>query len=119
MDTKKPELLAPAGSFNTLKYALAYGADAVYVGGEEFSLRTASKNFSGEELAESVSYTHKLGKKIYVAVNIFCHNDDIDQLKKYACFLEQIGVDGVIISDIGALFAVREVAPNLPVHIST
>lgn len=115
----KPELLAPAGSFNTLKYALAYGADAVYIGGEEFSLRTASKNFDRKELEEAVRYTHCFGKKLYVAVNIFCHNGDIDDLKEYAKYLELIKVDGVIISDIGALSVVREVAPNLPVHIST
>ena len=116
---KKPELLAPAGSFNTLKYAFAYGADAVYVGGEEFSLRTASKNFDRKELEEATRYTHNLGKKIYVAVNIFCHNNDISDLSEYAKYLELIGVDGVIVSDIGALSIVKEVAPNLPVHIST
>lgn len=116
---KKPELLAPAGSFNTLKYAFAYGADAVYVGGEEFSLRTASKNFDRKELEEAVRYTHNLDKKIYVAVNIFCHNQDISDLSEYARYLELIGVDGVIVSDIGALSIVKEVAPKLPIHIST
>ncbi|MBR2476798.1 MAG: U32 family peptidase [Clostridia bacterium] len=116
---KKPELLAPAGSFNTLKYAFVYGADAVYIGGEEFSLRTASKNFDRKELEEAVRYTHGLGKKIYVAVNIFCHNGDIAELSEYAKYLELIKVDGVIISDIGALSVVSEVAPNLPIHIST
>ncbi len=116
---KKPELLAPAGSFNTLKYALAYGADAVYVGGEEFSLRTASKNFSRTDLEEAVRYTHALGRKIYVAVNIFCHNGDIAELAEYAKYLELIGADGVIISDIGALTVVKEAAPALPIHIST
>ena len=119
MSMKKPELLAPAGSFNILKYAFAYGADAVYIGGEEFSLRTASKNFDRATLAEAVLYTHNLGKKIYVAANVFCHNDDIEDLKEYAKYLELIKVDGVIISDIGALSAVKEVAPDLPVHIST
>lgn len=119
MTNKKPELLAPAGSFNTLKYAFAYGADAVYVGGEEFSLRTASKNFNRKELEEAVRYTHRLGKKIYAAVNIFCHNGDIDDLAEYAKYLELIGTDGVIISDIGALTAVKEAAPSLPIHIST
>ena len=116
---KKPELLAPAGSFNTLKFALAYGADAVYVGGEEFSLRTASKNFDRAELDEAVRYTHALGRKIYVAVNIFCHNGDISELAEYAKYLELIKVDGVIISDIGALSVVKEAAPALPIHIST
>ena len=116
---KKPELLAPAGSFNTLKYAFAYGADAVYVGGEEFSLRTASKNFSRAELEEAVRYTHNLGKKIYVAVNIFCHNADIDDLAEYAKYLELIKVDGVIVSDIGAIHTVKTVAPNLDIHVST
>lgn len=116
---KKPELLAPAGSFNTLKYALAYGADAVYVGGEEFSLRTASRNFDRAELEQAVRYTHALGKKIYVAANIFCHNNDLGDLAEYAKYLELIGVDAVIVSDIGALFTVKEAAPTLEIHIST
>lgn len=116
---KKPELLAPAGSFNTMKYAFAYGADAVYVGGEEFSLRTASKNFSRKELEEAVRYTHNLGKKIYVAVNIFCHNADIDDLAEYAKYLELIKVDGVIVSDIGAIHTVKSSAPTLDIHVST
>lgn len=119
MNIKKPELLAPAGSFNTLKYAFAYGADAVYVGGEEFSLRTASKNFSRKELEEAVRYTHNLGKKIYVAVNIFCHNGDIAELAEYAKYLEKIGADAVIVSDIGAICTVKNAAPKLDIHIST
>lgn len=119
MNKNKPELLAPAGSFNTLKYAFAYGADAVYVGGEEFSLRTASKNFDRRELEEAVRYTHHLGKKIYAAVNIFCHNSDMEDLAEYAKYLELIGIDGVIVSDIGALSVVKEAAPSLQIHIST
>jgi len=119
MNVKKPELLAPAGSFNKLRYAFAYGADAVYVGGDEFSLRTASKNFSRAELEEAVRYTHALGKKIYVAVNIFCHNGDIAELEEYAKYLELIGVDAVIVSDIGALQTITDVAPKLDIHIST
>ncbi len=116
---KKVELLAPAGNFSKLKTALYYGADAVYVGGKSFSLRAFSDNFSNEELKEAVSYTHSLGKKIYVTVNIYAKNDDFDSLKTYLVYLYEIGVDGVIVSDPGIVYIAKEVAPKLELHLST
>lgn len=116
---KKPELLAPAGNIEKLKVALAYGADAVYLGGKQFGLRAFADNFDNEEIREAVSYTHKLGKKIYVTMNIFAHNDDFDGMKEYISFLAEIGVDAVILSDPGVLTLVRETAPELEIHLST
>ncbi len=115
----KPELLAPAGSLSKLKIAITYGADAVYVGGEEFSLRVAAENFSVEDLREGVRFAHKHGKKVYLTANIIPHNEDIDE---YAEFLKEYltaGFDAVIVSDLGMFQLTREVAPDLEIHIST
>lgn len=116
---KKVELLAPAGNFSKLKTALYYGADAVYVGGKNFSLRAYSDNFSDSELEEAVKYTHALNKKLYVTVNIYAKNGDFDMLESYLQFLEKIGVDGVIVSDPGIIYVAKKVAPNLELHLST
>lgn len=116
---KKPELLAPAGNLNKLKLAFYYGADAVYVGGKNFSLRTFADNFTDEELAQGVDYAHERGKKVYVAVNVFARNHDLENMKTYLCFLEKIGVDAVLLSDPGAMRLCKTCAPKLPIHIST
>ena len=116
---KKPELLMPAGSFDVLKTAFRFGADAVYVGGDMFSLRAKAHNFSNEELKEAVEYTHSIGKKIYVTVNITAHNDDITGVKEYLKELAQIGPDGLIISDPGVFMMAKAFAPRLELHIST
>lgn len=116
---KRVELLAPAGDMQKLKTALYFGADAVYVGGKALSLRANAGNFTDEELTEAVNYTHSLGKKIYVTVNIFARNDDIENAENYFKFLEGIGIDGAIISDIGLIDLCRKVAPNLNVNVST
>ena len=116
---KKVELLAPAGNFSKLKTALYYGADAVYVGGKNFSLRAYSDNFSDSELKEAVEYTHALNKKLYVTVNIYAKNGDFDMLESYLPFLESIGVDGVIVSDPGIIYIAKKVAPKLELHLST
>ena len=92
MIMQKVELLAPAGSLEKLKIAVMYGADAVYVGGEEFSLREAAENFTIDELREGVAYAHKYGAKVYVTVNIIAHNSDIDEIKKYVGELSKIWV---------------------------
>ncbi|MBQ9081772.1 MAG: U32 family peptidase [Clostridia bacterium] len=115
----KVELLAPAGNYTKLKTALLYGADAVYVGGKSFSLRSFADNFSLEELRSATEYTHSLGKKIYVTVNIYARNGDFAQLKDYLVFLQDIGVDAVLVSDPGILQLVKEAAPKLTVHLST
>ena len=115
----KPELLAPAGNLHKLKLAFYYGADAVYVGGKSFSLRTFADNFTDEELAEGIAYAHARGKKVYVAVNIFARNADFERLTEYFRTLERLGADAVLISDLGVFRACRKAAPDLPIHIST
>lgn len=116
---EKIELLAPAGDLNKLKTAIDYGADAVYLGGESFGLRKASKNFSDEDIAEGIKYAHERGKKVHVTLNIIPHEKDIDGIEEYAKKLESIGIDAVIISDPGMFMRVHEAAPNLDIHIST
>ncbi len=116
---KKPELLAPAGDLTKLKTAIDYGADAVYIGGKAFSLRTASDNFSKEEMLEGVKYAHDRGKKCYVAINIIAHNSDLVHLEAYLNELQECGVDAVIVADMGIFHTIRQKAPALPVHIST
>lgn len=114
-----PELLAPAGNFEKLKMALLYGADAVYMGGKSFGLRAFSDNFTDEELAEAVQYTHSLNKKAYITLNIVPHNEDLAALPAYIAYLVKIKADAVIVSDLGMFRMVRQTAPSLPVHIST
>ncbi len=116
---KKPELLMPAGNLDVLKTAFRFGADAVYVGGDMFSLRAKAHNFSNEELACAVEYTHFIKKKIYVTVNITAHNSDIEELKEYLTFLESIRPDGFIISDPGVFDLAVKYAPSVERHIST
>jgi len=116
---RKPELLAPAGDWEKLKYALAYGADAVYMGGQAFGLRAFAGNFSLEEMEQAVHWTHGLGKKLYVTVNIFAHEPDFEELPAYLKQLEELGVDGAIVSDPGVIAMAQEVAPRLPLHLST
>ncbi len=116
---RKIELLSPAGDMNKLKTAFYYGADAVYIGGKNFSLRALAGNFTDEEIVEATEYAHLLGKKLYVTVNIFGRNTDIEQAEKYFKFLENTGVDGAIISDTGLIALALECAPKLPVNIST
>ena len=113
------ELLAPAGDFNKLKTAFYFGADAVYIGGKAFSLRALAGNFTDEEILEAVSYAHKIGKKVYVTVNILARNSDLKKAEEYFSFLEKAGVDAAIISDVGLLSIANKVAPKLEKHLST
>ncbi len=113
------ELLAPAGNFEKLQAALTYGADAVYIGGKNFSLRAYGDNFSEDEILKAVEFTHKRGKKIYVAANVFAHNADIDELGKYFTFLDGAGVDAVLISDLGVFTLAKSLTKNLELHVST
>ena len=115
----KVELLAPAGNRQKLNTALYFGADAAYVGGKAFSLRSFADNFDGEQLKSAIAYAHSLGKKIYVTVNIFAKNADMSALEDYFAFLCGAGADAVIISDPGVLYACKKAAPGLVVHIST
>ena len=116
---QNPELLAPAGNFEKLKTALRFGADAVYLGGKSFSLRSFSDNFTDEELKAAAEYVHARGKKMYVTVNIFAKNSDFAQLEKTFRFLQEIGADAALVTDAGVFALARKVAPNLPLHIST
>jgi len=115
----KPELLAPAGNPEKLRMALQYGADAVYLGGKDFSLRAFSGNFSLEEIEAATLFAHSLQKKVYVTVNIFPHNEDLVHLPKYIASLRDIGIDALIIADLGVFRIARAVAPDIPLHIST
>ena len=115
----KSELLAPAGSLEKLKVAFLYGADAVYVGGKNFSLRQYTDNFTAEELAEGIDYAHERQKKVYVAVNIFAKNADFPEAEKYFKFLERIGADAVLITDPGLIALCKKTAPGLEIHLST
>ena len=116
---KKPELLAPAGTMEKLQMALAYGADAAYLGGAQFGLRAFGGNFTNEEIRAAVNLAHGVGKKIYVTVNVFPHNDDLVSLPDYMHFLADVEVDAVLVADLGVFMLAREIAPQLPVHIST
>ena len=116
---KKPELLAPGGSLEKLKTAIMYGADAVYIGGEAFSLRVAAENFSLDDIKEGIQFAHERGKKVYLTANILPHNKDIDEFRKYIEEIRPLGVDAVLIADLGMFDMMREYAPEIPVHIST
>lgn len=113
------ELLSPAGNLEKLKFALIYGADAVYIGGQDYSLRANAKNFTREELKEAVSFAHNLNKKVYVTVNIVLHNEELDNLKDYLLYLDSINVDGIIVSDITVMKLHKELNLKLELHIST
>ena len=115
----KPELLAPAGNMEKCKIALRYGADAVYLGGKMFGLRAFANNFSIEEIAEAAAYAHGLGKKVYVTVNIFAHNEDLARLPDYLLELQKAGVDALLISDLGVWNVARQTVPEMPLHVST
>lgn len=116
---KKAELLAPAGNMEKLKAAFHFGADAVYIGGRGFNLRGMSANFTDKQLTEAVEYAHSLGKKVYVTLNIFAHNQEVNYIPKFIKFLEKANVDAVIVGDLGIIQQVREHAPNLEIHVST
>lgn len=119
MKTKKAELLAPAGGREQLEYALHFGADAVYVGGPSFGLRTRADNFSLEELADAVKLVHERGKRIYVTLNALMHEQDRVPLIEFIEYLAGLEVDAVIVSDLGVLRLVRTHAPELKIHVST
>ncbi len=114
-----PELLAPAGNFEKLKTAIHYGADAVYMGLSEFSLRAKAGNFTAEELAKAAQLVRLHNKKFYITVNIFPHNIDLAPIKEHLLFLKTISPDAVIVADTGAFDLSSEIIPEVPVHIST
>ena len=113
------ELLSPAGNMECLKAAVNNGADAIYLGGKTFGARAYAGNFSNDELKEAVNYAHLYGVKIYITVNTIIYNTEVDELIKYIEYLYKIGVDALIMQDIGMISLVRKVFPNMEVHAST
>lgn len=116
---KKPELLVPAGSLEVLKTAVMFGADAVYIGGELFSLRAKAKNFDPPAMREGIAFAHEHGAKVYVTANITAHNRDLKGVREYFLELKEIKPDGLIIADPGVFELAREICPEIDVHIST
>lgn len=113
------ELLAPAGDMEKLKTAIRYGADAVYFGGEMFSLRAGAGNLSIDEIREAMDFIHEHGCKGYMTINIYPHNDDIQPLRDYLQKIKDIPIDAFLISDVGVMMLVREAMPDAEIHLST
>ncbi len=113
------EILAPAGDLEKLKYAIIYGADAVYLGGQIFGLRAASKNFTIDEMKEGIKFAHERNARVYLTLNIIPHNDDIAELESYLKLLKDVPFDAVILSDPGTLMYVKEHLPHMEIHLST
>lgn len=116
---KKIELLAPAGDLEKLKIAIDYGADAVYFGGEMFSLRSGAGNLSIDDISEGVEYAHSRGKKCYLTVNIYAHNEDLEPFYSYLERIKHINLDAFIVSEPGVMMIVKEIIPNAEIHLST
>ncbi len=115
----KPELLSPAGNLEKLKTAILYGADAVYLGGEAFSLRVATENFTPDQLREGIAFAHERGKKVYVAANVIAHSKDLETFPEFVRLCASLSVDALIISDLGMFSIARRYAPEIPLHVST
>jgi len=116
---KKPEILAPAGDLEKLRFALAYGADAIYAGGSAFGLRAYAGNLDDKEMRQGLAYARQLGRKLYITVNIFAHEEDFTDLRDYLRRLAEIGIDGIIVSDPGVIALARQEVPKLALHLST
>jgi len=116
---KKVELLAPAGNLEKLKMAVLYGADAVYVAGEEFGLRAYADNFCLDDMKRGIEFAHTRGKKVYLTMNIIPHNNDLQDMPEYIMQMQSLGVDAVILSDPGVYSIIRETAPGMELHLST
>jgi putative protease len=116
---KKVELLAPAGNIEKLKFALEYGADAVYIGYPGLSLRSYAEKFSLDEIKDAASYVRNKGARLYVALNIFAHNSSLNDIKKAVRYLKKIQADGLIVSDPGIVFLIKEIWPDAKIHLST
>ena len=116
---KKIELLAPAGNLEKLQYAIMYGADAVYIGGKKLGLRASADNFDIDDMKAGVLFAHERGKKVYLALNIFAHNEDLDGIEEYLIEVAETGIDAVIISDPGIFAYVKKTLPLMEIHLST
>ncbi|MBR2612173.1 MAG: U32 family peptidase [Clostridia bacterium] len=115
----RPEILSPAGNFEKMKSAILYGADAVYLAGQIFGMRAAADNFSLEELAEAVAYAHERNVKVYLTVNTMPREYEYPALREYLLAIRNIPVDALIVADIGVIMLVRELLPQMEIHIST
>ena len=116
---KKIELLAPAGDLEKLKIAVLYGADAVYFGGEVFSLRAGAGNLTIGEMKEGIAFAHERGVKCYLTINIFAHNRDIQPLREYLGKIKELNIDAFIVSDPGIICLIQEIIPDAEIHLST
>ena len=116
---KKIELLAPAGDLEKLKIAVLYGADAVYFGGEVFSLRAGAGNLTIDEMKEGIAFAHERGVKCYLTINIFAHNRDIQPLREYLGKIKELNIDAFIVSDPGIICLIQEIIPDAEIHLST
>lgn len=119
MNKEQFELLAPAGDLEKLKIAIIYGADAVYFGGEMFSLRAGAGNLTTEEMEEGIAFAHERGKRCYLTLNIFAHNEDIEPLTDYLRRIAPLGIDAFIVSDPGIVDLLQEIIPDAEIHLST
>ena len=117
--TTKHELLIPAGSYEKAIYAIKYGADAIYIGPKAYSLRARSSNFNIKEIKMVVDFAHKFNKKVYVALNIICHNSDLKGFENYFKKIDECNIDGVIVADPFIVESINRLNPNLEIHIST
>ena len=116
---KKKELLSPAGNFEKLRAAFLYGADAVYLASQKFGMRAAAQNFSDRELDEAINYAHSIGKRVYVAINVMPRGYEYKELRAYLRSLRKNPPDALIIADIGVFYQVKEILPDMEIHIST
>ena len=116
---KAPELLSPAGNFEKLKAALLYGADAVYLAGQSFGMRSAADNFSVEELNEAVKYTHERGKRLFLTLNTMPHGNEYAALRDFLREIKDFGIDAYIVADLGVMATLREIIPDAEIHVST
>lgn len=116
---KKIELLAPAGDLEKFKIACIYGADAVYFGGEMFSLRSGAGNLTIDEIKEGLAFAHERGVKAYMAMNIFAHNEDVEPLREYLNKIKDLGIDAFIVSDPCVMVLIKEIIPDAELHLST
>ena len=114
-----PELLSPAGNFEKLKAALLYGADAVYLAGKHFGMRSAADNFTDEELYDAARYVHERGKKIYLTLNTMPHGSEYPALRKFLTDISRAGIDAVIVADLGVMAMVKQIMPDMEIHVST
>ena len=119
MNIRKPEVLAPAGDWERFQFALQYGADAIYLGGKQFTMRAAPANFTAEQLAAAVQLAHAKGVKVYLTCNTLPHNADLSQFLPYLREMAETGIDAVIVADLGLLALIRKALPDLEIHMST